>query len=151
MKPEINFYQIDDVLIKSLAPLLMKVLEEKKKVLVFCADQKQLNEIDAGLWTYGRNKFIPHVTIFDKEFNQGDLSFERQQILISNREENTNKSDYLVFLDLPNEDFLMKFSRIFHFFEPKNRASIQDLSKRIANKASKINSYEKKDGKWIKI
>src|ERR1700748_2111137 len=107
MKPEVNFYQIEEGVVKSLAPLLLKILEEGKKALIFSLNQKQISEIDASLWSYGRNKFIPHITVFDKEF-----SFERQPILISNREENLNKADYLIFLDVPSDDFLTKFSRI---------------------------------------
>lgn len=133
MKPEINFYQVDETIIKSLAPLLLKVLEEKKKALIFCANQAQIKEIDGALWSYGRNKFIPHITIYDKEF-----SLERQPILISDKEENSNKADYLVFLNEPSEAFISGFSRVFYFFEEgKNSAKIKPTK-----------SYKKEDGKW---
>jgi len=135
MKPEINFYQVDETIIKSLAPLLLKVLEEKKKALIFCANQKQIAEIDASLWSYGRSKFIPHITIYDKDF-----VMERQPILITDKEENTNKADYLVFLDEPSEAFISSFSRVFYFYEEgKNTA-----------KSKPKNSYKKLDGKWVK-
>jgi DNA polymerase IIIc chi subunit len=136
MATEINFYQFDEELIKSLAPLLLKVLEEKKKVLVFCRDEKKIGEIDNSLWSYGRTKFIPHITNFDKGF-----SFERQPILISNKEENLNKADYLVFLDEPSEIFISSFSRAFHFYN----------SEKPLAKIKPKNSYKKEDGKWVKI
>ncbi len=136
MKSEINFYQVDETIIKSLAPLLIKVLEEKKKALVFCANQNQVKEIDASLWSYGRNKFIPHVTISDREF-----VMERQPILITDKEENSSKADYLVFLSEPSEAFISKFSRVFYFYEEG----------KFAAKSKPKNSYKKVDGKWVKI
>ena len=146
MKPEINFYQVDETIIKSLAPLLLKVLEEKKKALIFCKEQNQVREIDSSLWSYGRNKFIPHVTNSDREF-----IFERQPILISDKEENLNKADYLVFLSDVSEGFATGFSRIFYFFEPHNSAAAKILAKKFQPLSSKFNSYEKKDGKWVKV
>jgi DNA polymerase-3 subunit chi len=142
MSSEINFYQVDETIVKSLAPLLLKILDEKKKALIFCNDQAQIKEIDNSLWSYGRNKFIPHITIFDHEF-----SFERQVILISNREENSNKADYLVFLDAPSEAFISGFERVFYFFEEADSAAAMSLAKRLNPK----NSYKKSSGKWVKV
>ncbi len=137
MTVEINFYQFDEELVKSLAPLLLKILEEKKTVLIFSQNEKKITEIDNSLWSYGRNKFIPHVTVFDKGFE-----LVRQPILISNREENSNKAEYLVFLDdEPSEAFIKGFSRVFHFYSsPKSSAKIKPK-----------NSYRKENGKWVKI
>ena len=86
MSTEINFYQCDETLSRSIAPLLLKVLEEDKKALIFSSDQVRIKEIDDGLWVYGKNKFIPHITIFDKDF-----VLKRQPILISDKEENSNQ------------------------------------------------------------
>ncbi len=142
MGAEITFYQVDETIIKSLAPLLLKVLDEKKKVLIFCKNPVQLKEIDNSLWSYGRNKFIPHVTISDRDFKM-----ERQPILISNEEENTNKADYLVFLDKPSEGFLQNFQRVFYFFEENNRLTATQIAKTTKPK----NCYQKINGKWEKF
>lgn len=139
---EINFYQADETIVKSLAPLLLKVLEEKKKALIFCTNPAQTKAIDDSLWSYGRNKFIPHVTIFDKDFEM-----ERQPILISDKEENSNKADYLVFLDLPSNGFLSSFGRVFYFFEEQNFSTAEEIAKKIKPK----NCYKKSDGKWVKF
>lgn len=134
MKPEINFYQVDETVSKALAPLLLKILSEKKKVLIFCREQNQIKEIDGALWNYGRNKFIPHATIFDKEFEP-----KRQPVLITSKEENQNDADYLVFVDEPSESFISKFSRVFYFFEEGKNAA----------KMKPTKFYKKIDGKWV--
>jgi hypothetical protein len=81
------------------------------------------------------------VTIEDKEF-----VMERQPILITNREENSNKADYLVFLDAPSDVFIKEFARVFYFFE---EAELENAKKN-AKKIKPTNSYKKEDGKWIK-
>ncbi len=142
---EINFYQIDDVITKSLAPLLMKVMEDKKKALIFCPDGAKFKEIDDSLWTYGKHRFIPHVTFADKQIDD-EFGFERQPILLDKEEKNLNKADYLVLIDVAGEDFIKTFSRVFYFYEP------QDLDKvrKFAKKFTKVNAYKKADGKWVK-
>jgi DNA polymerase IIIc chi subunit len=141
MIPEINFYQVDETIVKSLAPLLLKVLEEKKRALIFCAHENKIKEIDDSLWSYGRNKFIAHATIFDREFSP-----KRQPILISNKEENSNEADYLVFLDMPSAAFISSFSRAFYFFDEKNSMTAKELSEKLRPK----NCYKKAEGKWVK-
>ena len=134
--PEINFYQIEGAVSGSIAPLLLKILDEKKKALIFCKNKVKIKEIDDSLWSYGRNKFIPHSIVFDHE-----LKPERQPVLITNEEKNLNKSDYLIFLDEPSENFIKSFSRVFYFFEEGNcLASVKPT-----------NFYRKADGKWKKV
>lgn len=143
---EANFYQVDeDGIIKSLAPLLLKILEEKKRVIIFCDNQVQINEMDNSLWSYGRNKFIPHVTIFDRNF-----TFDRQPILISNEERNLNKADYLIFLSEVSKEFSTQFSRVFYFFESHNYNSAKILMDKFRHLSAKFNSYKKEKGKWTK-
>jgi DNA polymerase IIIc chi subunit len=136
MKSEINFYQINGELVKSLAPLLLKILDEKKKALIFCKNQNLIKEIDSGLWSYGRSKFIPHVVISDPDF-----AMERQPILITNKEENSNNAEYLVFLDEPSKAFILSFKRVFYFFEERNFSCTFKPN----------NFYKKQDEKWIKV
>jgi DNA polymerase IIIc chi subunit len=136
MKKEINFYEVDEGVVKAMGPILLKILDEMKNAFIFIKNLEKIKEIDASLWSYGRSKFIPHVTIFDKDFES-----EKQPILISNEEKNLNNADYLIFLDEPNQDFLKEFSRSFYFFE--NSPNCSNI------KAD--NFYKKQQGKWIKI
>ena len=141
---EINFYQIDDVITKSLAPLLIKVLDEKKKALVYCLDAAKLKEIDDSLWSYGKYRFIAHATLADKEIAEFDL--KRQPIFIIDREENINEADYLVLVSQASESFISRFARVFYFYEAQNSAEV----KKFAKQFEKVNSYKKEDGKWVK-
>ena len=141
---EINIYQIDDVITKSIAPLLIKVSEEKKKALIFCPQDAKLKEIDDSLWTYGRNKFIAHATLADKELQK--FGWQRQPAFLINREENINEADYLILTDDASEGFIAGFARVFYFYESGDLEKVKKFSK----KFKKVNSYKKADGKWVK-
>jgi DNA polymerase IIIc chi subunit len=142
---EVNFYRCDETIVKSVAPLLLKVLDENKKTLVIVGSESQIKETDDSLWSYGKNKFIPHVTIFDKDFD-----FKRQPIVISNKEENINDAEYLVFTTEVSPSFLKNFSRSFYFYDLLNAELAKDLANKYKPIASKFESYGKVDGKWVK-
>ena len=145
-KKEINFYQIDDIITKSLAPLLLKVLEENKKALVFCKDKVKIKEIDDGLWVFGKTKFIPHVTIFEKDIEQIS-DWKRQPIVISDEEVNKNSASYLVLTCDCTVDFVKNFERSFYFYDVDEFANVKNFVKNFDDEF-KINSYKKYDGKW---
>ncbi len=145
-KKEINFYQIDDVVTKSLAPLLIKVLEDKKKALIFCADKAKIKEIDDSLWTFGKNRFIAHLTIFEKDIEQIS-NWKRQPILLSNEEENKNDADYLVIIDEPSNAFVSSFKRVFYFYDSSAIENVKKFAKKMGEDF-KIKSYKKIDTKW---
>lgn len=133
---EINFYEVDEGIIKAMAPLLLKILDEKKRAIIFIKNIDKINEVDSALWSYGRSKFIPHITILDKDFE-----LTNQPIIISHLEENINNADYLIFLDEPSPDFVKSFTRAFYFFESQsNPINIKPN-----------NFYRKISGKWTKI
>jgi len=141
---EINFYQIDDLITKSLAPLLIKVTDEKKKALIYCTDSAKFKEIDDSLWSYGKYKFIAHATLADKEL--AEFGFARQPIFLIDREENINEADYLVLINEASEGFISKFSRVFYFYEAQNISAVKKFSKQF----KKVNAYKKVDAKWEK-
>lgn len=146
---ELNFYQIDDVITKSIAPLLIKVLDDKKKALIFCKDAAKMKEIDDSLWTYGKYKFIPHVTMQDKEIIE-EFGIERQSILLHNKQENPISADHLVLVDEADLDFVKKFKRVFHFYDSTSKDRSEAIKSSLKSIASKVNSYKKQDGKWVK-
>lgn len=141
---EVNFYYIDNIELSSIAILISKILEDKKKAIIYCQDKDMISKIDSSLWSHGRNKFLPHITIFDKDF---DLM--RQPIIISDKQENSNNASHLIALDQIDKEFINQFSRLFCFIAKDN-----DLDKKIKpllQNDCQINSYKKDSNKWIKI
>ncbi len=146
---ELNFYYIDDVITKSLAPLLIKALDDKKKAIVFCKNAAKLKEIDDSLWTYGKYRFIPHITMQEKEIIE-EFGIERQPILLIDKEENKNDAELLVLVDEASVEFVKKFKRVFYFYDSTMKDSAEAIKSNLSSISSKINSYKKEDGKWVK-
>lgn len=141
---EINFYQVDDILYKSIAPLLLKILEENKKALIFCQDEVQVTEIDTGLWSFSKTKFLPHGTKAEK------INPLEQPIFITNENSNFNQSQYLLIFDDAEESFLKQFEKIFYFFSSSNVNQARALWKKYKPKSSSLNFYKKEDSGWVK-
>jgi DNA polymerase IIIc chi subunit len=132
---QIIFYQSSDGIIKSMAPILLKIIDEKKRAFIYVKNKEKIEEIDILLWNYGRSKFIPHATILDENFIHED-----QPILISNQEFNLNQADYLIFIDEPQIEFTKNFFKCFYFYENENECNLI--------KADVI--FKKHQGKWVK-
>ena len=81
---EINFYQIDDLLHKMIAPLLLKIYDQKKKALILSENEEMTQKLDLGLWNFSKTKFLPHIT------DQDDFDLKTQPILLTEKEENFN-------------------------------------------------------------
>ena len=146
---EINCYQCDESIVKSIALLLTKIIEEKKRAFILLdtenqeSAKQQAKDIDEGLWSFGKTKFIGHSTIFEKDFNP-----ERQPVLISNQEENINNSDYLILTTKTTKNFISKFEKACYFYNEDSNYSLKIISQ-LREVAGKFNSYKKFQGKWI--
>ncbi|MFT5704035.1 MAG: DNA polymerase-3 subunit chi [Rickettsiales bacterium] len=142
---EINFYQVDDIIYKSIAPLLGKVLDENKKALIYCQDEAQKVEIDNGLWSFSKTKFVPHSTSADK------LDHSTQPIFITSSEENPNKAEYLIMLTETGEEMLKQFDKIFYFFGSGEVKDARRLWTKYKKQSASLNFYRKNNGAWEKV
>lgn len=141
----INFYHCNDILHKSIASVLLKILEENKKALIYCNNQDLINQIDDGLWSFSKTKFIPHGQKKD------DIDIKKQLVFLHNDEENLNNADYLIFLNKVSDDFAKKFDKIFYFFNDLNKEESRSLWKYYKEKNAVLNFYKKEDKNWLKI
>ena len=136
MNTQIIFYEVEEVLYKSVGLLLYKIWQDGKKALCFLSNTQQMQDFDLFLWSFARNKFLPHCTILDTQF-----ILEQQPILLSNLQQNTNNADILLFLESPDNSFIANFSRACHFFIAKQPKT---------NLLASQHFYKKAD-KWQKI
>ena len=113
------------------------------KQLYIAQIKKSSQKLDSSLWSHGRNKFLPHITIYDKDFN-----FIRQPIVITNNQENINKSSHLILLNSANKEFLEKL--IDYFALSKKIHILKKILNRALDNNCQINSYKKDSNKWIK-
>lgn len=140
---QINFYQTEDLIHKAIAPILTKILEEKKRALIFCQNQDLINQIDDGLWSFSKTKFIPHGTEND------DIKAQDQPIFLSSKQQNQNQSSYLIMLDKIDDDFGKNFEKIFYFFNNDSLAKSKEMWRYYKSKNFTLNFYKKENDKWV--
>jgi|LauGreDrversion4_2_1035121.scaffolds.fasta_scaffold1109590_1 DNA polymerase IIIc chi subunit len=133
---KINCYQVDETMVKTLAPLLIKVLADQKKALIYCQDDQQIHELDKNLWSYGRSRFIPHITIFDQDFD-----IARQPILLTNNLANDNQAEFLFFFAPVQQNFINNFTKAFYLYQ----GELVNSNLKIDNHFKKINQ------KWVNV
>ena len=140
---QINFYQTNDLIHKSIAPILTKILEDGKRALIFSKNQELLNQIDEGLWSFSKTKFIPH------GLAQEEIPPLKQPILLTKEPKNLNAANYLIMLDKTDDDFVADFEKVFYFFGDQNLAPAKDLWRYYKSKSATLNFYKKEQDKWV--
>ena len=109
---EILFYHLQDVTLESvLPPLLEKSLERGWRVVVQSTSEERTEALDAHLWTYREDSFLPHVT-----WRAGDV--QDHPIVLVVEESNPNRANVRFLVDsapLPvNADFYDRVVLLFN-------------------------------------
>ncbi|HEX2656169.1 MAG TPA: DNA polymerase III subunit chi [Xanthobacteraceae bacterium] len=90
---ELLFYHLQHQTIEKVLPtLLEKSLERGWRVIVQAASDERVEALDAHLWTYWDEAFLPHGT-----FREGDPG--QQPILLTVRDDNPNEADVRFLID----------------------------------------------------
>ena len=96
---EVLFYHLQDMLLENvLPPLLEKSLERGWRVVVQSTSQERTEALDAHLWTYRDDSFLPHAT-----WSAGDASragdAQDQPIVLVVEEANPNGANVRFLID----------------------------------------------------
>jgi DNA polymerase III subunit chi len=90
---EVLFYHLQDVSLESmLPPLLEKSLERGWRVVVQSTSEERADALDAHLWTYRDDSFLPHTT-----WRAGDA--EDHPIVLAIEESNPNRANVRFLVD----------------------------------------------------
>jgi len=90
---EILFYHLQGMSLESvLPPLLEKSLERGWRVVVQSTSQERTEALDAHLWTYSDDSFLPHATARASDA-------EDQPIILSIEEANPNRANVRFLID----------------------------------------------------
>src|SRR3978361_829460 len=90
---EVLFYHLQNMSLESvLPPLLEKSIERGWRVVVQSTSEERTDALDAHLWTYRDESFLPHVT-----WRAGDV--EDQPIVLSIEDNNPNRANVRFLID----------------------------------------------------
>ncbi|MSP67462.1 MAG: DNA polymerase III subunit chi [Alphaproteobacteria bacterium] len=108
---EIGFYHLTTVpLERALPRLLEKVLASGHRALVWAASAERVEALNAALWTYAQESFLPHGTAAD--------GFAAEQpILLTTTAENVNAARVLVLVDGAGAEGYEAFDRCLDLFD----------------------------------
>ena len=62
MKKEINFYEVDEGVVKSMGPILLKILDEKKNAFIFVKNVEKIKDISLTNIDYNITDAVNKIT-----------------------------------------------------------------------------------------
>lgn len=143
---ELWFYHLErSELEQALGPLLEKCLQRGWRALVRGTSAERLDALDAGLWTYRDDSFLPHA-------REGDPT--RQPIWVTASPGNPNAAQVLFLIDGAEPGDITGFERACILFDGRDEAALVLARSRWkeAKETAMIASYwrESGSGKWEK-
>lgn len=115
---EVGFYHLlDQPLDDALAQLLEKAYERGMRSLVLTGSEARSEALAGHLWSYSRDKFLPHGTRLDGRADE-------QPIFITEREENPNGASALFLVEGGPLDFVGRFERCFDLFDGRDEEAV---------------------------
>lgn len=145
---ELWFYHLERTeLERALPPLLEKCLQRGWRALVRGGSPERLDALDAILWTYRDDSFLPHA-------RDTDAKAECQPVLLTQSGGNPNGAQALFLIDGAEPGDLSAFERACLLFGGRDEAALESARSRWkqAKDAGITASYwrESAAGKWEK-
>jgi DNA polymerase III subunit chi len=134
-----DFYHLTRVpLEKALPSIAERVLANGERLVIVAEDEKLLTRIDALLWNYKPESFLPHG-------REGD-----QPILLS-ADADASDAQNIALIDGHWRDAALSFGRAFYFFDSENIADARTAWRGLAERDEVERHYWKQDdaGKWV--
>ena len=115
---QIAFYHLQRSPLEAVLPrLLEKTLEAEKRALVLAASEARIEALNALLWTYNPNSWLPHGSAKDGYA-------EDQPVWLTTDEENPNGAQFLFLTDGMAAGDPGAFERCFDLFDGNDDAAV---------------------------
>jgi DNA polymerase-3 subunit chi len=118
MTTRVGFYHLQrSSLDEALPKLLEKVLRAGHRAVVMAGSVERVASLDALLWTYEADSWLPHGTARDG-------NAEGQPVFLTCLDENPNEADVLVLTDGVVSDRIEDFARCLTMFDGNDAAAV---------------------------
>lgn len=141
---QVDFYHLTTTPVERALPgIAVRVVEGGGRLLVVSGEERQRRQIDASLWTWQADSFLPHA-----QAGAGDDSL--QPVLIGEAVEPANGARFVALIDGVWRDEALTFDRAVHFFDGENIAAARLAWKALADRDGVERRYWKQDenGRW---
>jgi len=134
MSVEVLFYHLTDQPLEAALPrLLLKCLERDWKVVVQTGSQERCRALDAHLWTFADDSFLPHGTA-------DDGYAEQQPIFLTPGQDDPNEADVRFLVDRADPPPLGGYKRAVYMFDGRDPDAVAEA--RLRWKEAKAEGFE---------
>jgi DNA polymerase-3 subunit chi len=145
---EVLFYHLTErTLEQALPPLIEKSLERGWNVVIQGNDETRLEALDAHLWSYREDSFLPHGMVRD-----GTESL--QPVFLSTRTDNPNGAAIRFMIDAAEPPDLAAYVRGVYLFDGHDAAALEKARERwtVEKSAGHTVTYwqQQPDGRWTR-
>ena len=144
---EVWFYHLERARLEHVLPgLLEKTLARGKRALVKAGSPERLEALDARLWTYRDDSFLPH--------GRDRARAEDEPVFLTTGEDNPNAAEFLFLVDGAETEDLAAFERCLMIFDGRDDEAAAQARAfwRRAKEAGHAIAYwrQSPQGKWEK-
>ncbi len=131
---EFLFYHLEEQPLQAILPaLLEKTLARSWRACVRFATRERLEAMDATLWTYRDDAFLPHGTV-------DDGAADKHPIALTLDEANPNEASVVFLLDDVDEPNPSRYARVVRIFNGRDEVSLSKA--REAWRAAKASGFD---------
>ena len=144
---QVDFYQLGSRPVEHVLPRIAeRLVESGGRLLVVSGSDAQLTLLDASLWAWKPESFLPHV-IADGADDAG------QPILLSRLTEAPNGARNIALVDGEWRDQALDFDRAFHFFDVETLEAARAAWRALNDREGVERRYwaQDDDGKWSQM
>jgi DNA polymerase-3 subunit chi len=139
----VDFYQLSAMPLERVLPRICERLLETGERLLIVAASEQLDRLDALLWTYKPDAFLPHA-------KASAASPERQPILLAAEADATNGARNIALADGKWHDEALRFDRAFYFFDNAGADEARQAWRQLGGSEGVERRYWRQEkGKWV--
>ncbi|MCW5772291.1 MAG: DNA polymerase III subunit chi [Rhodospirillaceae bacterium] len=121
---DVNFYHLQRSSLESTLPkLLEKILQAGKRAVVMARSEERVAALNALLWTYDPNSFLPHGS-------RDDGNAPDQPVWLTAADENPNAATVLVLTDGAETGHLGDYERCLELFDGNDPERVAEARRR---------------------
>jgi DNA polymerase-3 subunit chi len=123
---DVAFYHLTRSRLEDTLPrLLEKTLAAGKRAVVLAGSPERVESLNALLWTFGRDSWLPHGSVRDGNAVE-------QPIWLTDVDENPNGAEYLFLTDGATTASVEQFERLFELFDGSDETAVAHARQRWA-------------------
>jgi DNA polymerase-3 subunit chi len=145
---DVLFYHLTESKLEdALPPLVDKSVERGWQVAIQTSDPARRDTLDAHLWTYREDSFLPH------GIDEGTMP-ERQPVLLTISSANPNNATVRFFVDGAEANEIGGYQRVVFMFDGYDQAQLEGARaqwKRLKGEGHNLTYWQQtQDGRWEK-